>query len=150
LAARAWFELASPGDPGALKMGREAANHLMALGRLDDATRELDHVLTQLGDDPAEEQPTRLLLAEAALRAGRLDDADLQLRAVEALDLDLRSFALTYEVLRTLIDHRRGRLDPAQRERVHDARARSVFTDQQLVAWFDELELPGDERRLLE
>jgi tetratricopeptide (TPR) repeat protein len=121
LAARAWFEFASPGDPGALRMGREAANQLLALGRLDDATRELDHVLQQLGDDPAEEQQTRVLLAE-----------------------------LTYEVLRTLIDHRRGRLDPAQLERLHNARKRSPFTDQQLVAWFDELELPRDERRLLE
>ncbi len=148
--ARAWFELASPGDPGALRMRREAANQLIALGRLDDATHELDHVLQQTGDDPVEEQQTRVLLAELALRAGRLDDADLQLRAVEALGPNLRSFALTYEVLRTLIDHRRGRLDPAQLERLHRARARSPFTDQQLVAWFDELELPPDERRLLE
>jgi tRNA A-37 threonylcarbamoyl transferase component Bud32 len=150
LAARDWFELASPSDPGALSMGRAAVDHLLALGRLDDAANELDRMLEHIGDDPQQELETRVSLAELALRRHRLDEADLQLQAIEALDLDLRERALIYEALRTLVDHRLGRLDPAQIERVQDARAHSSLDDEQLVTWFDELELSGDERRLFE
>jgi tetratricopeptide (TPR) repeat protein len=144
-AALAWFELAGPDDPGAWSMRELVVDKLLALGRLDDAERELESMLAAKPSDPERVESIHLQLADLAVRRNLLEEADLQLRSVATLDPDEHSFV--YEFLRALVDLRLGRLELAQIERVQAAPPR--FTPDQLSEWFEELALTSSERRRL-
>jgi hypothetical protein len=86
-------------------------------------------------------------LAELAVRRHLLEEADLRLREVAALDVDLGHNSNTYELLRAIVDLRLGRLEPAQLDRLR--RMHGLFSDEQLSAWFEQLELTRSERQQL-
>jgi serine/threonine protein kinase len=145
-AALKFFELAGADDPGAWSMRERIVDKLLALGRLDEAAQQLVEQLRARPPDINTTMSIHLQLAELAVRRHLLDDADLQLRAVETLGGTLGEKLLIYELVRAVVDLRLGRSDPTQVERLRVALEKPVFTFEQLSTWFDELELTPRER----
>ncbi len=127
----------------------DAASALLALGRLDEASAELDLLLPYVQGQP-EHVPVRLRRCELALRRGQLDDADAELAVVESLELDdLDGHEFSYALLRALIDLRRGQFGPAAQASVQEAHKATPFSEEQIRSWLTQLGLSATERATL-
>ncbi len=127
----------------------DTASLLLSLGRLDEAAEALDRLLPHVQGWPAE-VPTRVQRAELALRQGRLDLANSELRTLETRgEDDLGAHEFSYALLRALLDVRRGHRDPEALDRLRRARSVHAFTPQQLSDWYSTLDMTDEERTLL-
>lgn len=120
------------------------ANQLMEVGELDEAAQELERVL---GDSNTEiKTRARLRMAELALRRGELERAAVELTYLERVRQFPNGERLIYEVLRSIVDARLGRLDDAQRKALHEARKAEPMIDAVLDGWLDQLGVDDVER----
>jgi serine/threonine protein kinase/tetratricopeptide (TPR) repeat protein len=144
-----YFELASMDDPGAWDMRELIVDELLALGWLDEAEQQLvRHMLARPSD--ANTKIIHLQWAELAVCRHLYDDADEHLRALATGGLDLGKKLYVYELLRALVDLRRGGVDSTQLEQLGIALEKVSFTFPQLSEWFDQLEMTPDERTRLD
>jgi hypothetical protein len=136
------------GSHAVQRLRSDAAAMLLALGRIDEATDELDLLLPHVQGGP-EEASVRLRRCEAALRQRRLDAAGAELQALEHAELVLGAHEFSYAVLRALVDLRSNELQSEDLEHIRDARARTPFTSSQIAAWLTQLGMSAAEKQSL-
>ena len=133
-------------DPRAQQMRLLIANQLLTLERFHEAREQLE-VLTSDERDSRSVAIAQVRLAEIAVREGDLDDADARLRAASSQLGTLREERVSYELLRGLVDQRRGALAPAQRAALDHARAH--HPEIPLEGWLHQLGVRPRERAAL-
>jgi serine/threonine protein kinase/tetratricopeptide (TPR) repeat protein len=149
-AALASFEREADGqgvDPRAQQMRLAIGNHLLALGRFEEARTQL-YALASAADDSGSAAVARIRLAEIAVRRGELEDADAQLRGVGMTRERLDGEQVAYELLRALVDLRQGHLQTDQVAELR--RIREQHPAIELEGWLDELGLDAKERKSLD
>ncbi|MEM9457914.1 MAG: protein kinase [Myxococcota bacterium] len=148
LALSLWEPVYGPQTRRVQHLRSNVAAMLLALGRLDEASAELDTLLPYVQGN-SEEVSVRLRRCEVALRREQLDAANTELRTIEAHHADLGPYAFSHALLRALVDVRRGKLRPPAIERLRRTRAHAPVTQQQLDDWYTELGMSTEERALL-
>jgi predicted Ser/Thr protein kinase/tetratricopeptide (TPR) repeat protein len=145
-----WEPIYGIGDPQVQRVHSDLAATRLALGRIDEAEKELTALLPHAAG-PDEQISVRLQLCEAAVRRGRLDSAESELDKLDTLGLDdFAAHEFSYALLRALVGLRRGNLGSSQIERLRRARTTTRFTANQITSWLDQLELSAPERVALQ
>ncbi|MFV8751317.1 protein kinase domain-containing protein [Nannocystaceae bacterium ST9] len=143
-----WLPTLGAAHPRVIHVQTEIANHLLGLGRLDDAGQRYRALLAQ--DIPPERALAVWIgLAEVELRRGELDEAAAALARVDTLGLSsLAGQELNIAMLDALIALRRGQLG-RERDTLAELLATSKIPLAQLSGWLDELGLSEADRRAL-
>ncbi|WP_181197360.1 serine/threonine-protein kinase [Enhygromyxa salina] len=149
IALAAWEPNYGPNNLGVLRLRSQIATLLLALGRLDDADEELDALLPRAHGSP-EFVAACLQSTELALRRGQTKLADAELAQLDELEPKaLGGHDLSYALLRALIAHRRGELQPVMLTRLQQARSSTPFTPEQIETWIEHLDIDVAERAAL-
>jgi hypothetical protein len=149
IALAAWEPNHGADNQGVLRLRSNIAALLLALGRLDEASDELDALLPRVQGSP-EFVGVCLQRTELALRRGQINVAHAELAGIDDLEPGaVGSHELSYALLRALIAYRRGALQPSMLERLHRAQQSSRLTPEQIHAWLDQLDLDALERTML-
>ncbi|MCA9702106.1 MAG: hypothetical protein KC431_31575, partial [Myxococcales bacterium] len=146
-----WEPKLPAGDRRLSRARSEAAAHLLALARFDEAAAIYRRVIDD--GDPANVAAARIGLAELALRHGHPAEALAELQALDAL-LDtapeaLGGNALARALLLALTRRRLGQSTQAEVKALAAARASTPITQAQLDAWLEELAVSHRERSVL-
>ena len=150
LTLASWDPAYGADDPEVLQVRAVLAATLLALGRLDEADRELQAMLSHVQRDQ-ERVFVHLQRCEIAVRRGRLDAANAELDAIRALGHDnLEGHEFSYSLLQAIVALRRHRLTPALLEQLEHDLGRTSFTATQISDWLNQLELAPNERATLQ
>ncbi|PRQ04882.1 serine/threonine-protein kinase [Enhygromyxa salina] len=143
-----WAPIDGEDDVVVVRLRSEAANNLLALGRIDEAAQLLDTLLPRVQGQPDKSIPVYHARCEVALRRGDLDGASAELLALDADVGDggsLGPHELSDALLRALIAERDGRLTSGELERLRRAQVDTPITAAQLAAWLEQLSVSPTE-----
>jgi tetratricopeptide (TPR) repeat protein/predicted Ser/Thr protein kinase len=143
-----WQPTLGDEHPRVIHVETEIANHLLGLGRLDEAAPRYAALLAR-APTPERALPIYLNLAELELRRGQLDRCRSALEALEALDAPLGANALSHAVLRATLALRSGASARREIAALREVLVASKVDPALLAGWLDELGLTPDEREQL-